>query len=244
VSEIILEVRNLSVAYGAIRAIQDVSIDVRGGETVAIVGANGAGKTTLMKAISGLIAPRSGEILVFGRSIKGVGAHDLARAGMLHVPEGRGTLRTLTVIDNLRIAYDIRPTRRGFEEALADAYASFPRLKERSHQIASNMSGGEQQMLALARAIVNPPSILLVDEPSLGLSPLFVTEVFRMLKVFRTRGITILIVEQNARRALKLAERGYILRQGSVVMSGPARELIADEQLVSSYLGTRGSGGA
>ena len=235
----VIDVRDVTLAYGPIRAVQRVNIHLARGEVVAVVGANGAGKTTLMRALSGLMPALSGEILFDGKSIRGLGAHELARRGMLHIPEGRGTLGTLTVAENLQIAYDIRPSERSFEAAADEAYARFPRLAERRSQLAASMSGGEQQMLALARAIVNPPAVLLVDEPSLGLSPLFVKEAFRVLREFRARGMTMLVVEQNVRRALRLADRGYVLRQGEVVMSGPAQDLLADVELVSRYLGTR-----
>lgn len=236
--EMMIEARDLTLAYGPIRAIQGLSIEVRRGEVVAIVGANGAGKTTLIKALSGLMAPQSGDIRLDGKSILGLRAHELAMRGMLHIPEGRGTLGTLTVTENLHVAYDVRPSQQSFEEALSQAFARFPQLGERRGQMANKMSGGEQQMLALARAIVNPPQVLLVDEPSMGLSPLFVTEAFRVLREFRNLGMTILIVEQNVRRALRLADRGYVLRQGQVVMSGAASDLLNDVALVSSYLGT------
>ena len=238
-SETILETKSLSVAYGPIRAINGVSLAVARGETVAVVGANGAGKTTLMKALSALLPAKSGEIAFMGKPVRGRGPHDLARAGMLHVPEGRGTLGTLTVEENLRIAYDVRPTTRTHEAALAEVFQRFPRLAERRNQRASSMSGGEQQMLALARAMMNPPALLLVDEPSLGLSPLMVKEAFRVLHEFRARGTTMLVVEQNVRSALRLADRGYVLRQGEVVMTGPAADLLADQGLLNRYLGTQ-----
>jgi len=238
-SETLLETRNLSVAYGPIRALNGVSIAVARGETVAVVGANGAGKTTLMKALSALLPAQAGEIAFKGRAVRGLGPHDLARAGLLHVSEGRGTLGTLSVEENLRIAYDVRPTPRAFGEATDEVFARFPRLAERRRQRASSMSGGEQQMLALARAMMNPPELLLIDEPSLGLSPLLVKEAFRVLHEFRARGTTMLVVEQNVRSALRLADRGYVLRQGEVVMTGAAAELLADQGLLNRYLGTR-----
>ena len=240
----VLETRALSVAYGPIRALSGVSIRIGAGETVAVIGANGAGKTTLLKALSGLLPAQSGEISFRGRAVKGMGPHNLARAGLLHVPEGRGTLGTLAVEENLRIAYDVRPSQQGFDEAAAAVFARFPRLAERRRQRASSMSGGEQQMLALARALINPPAVLLVDEPSLGLSPLLVKEAFRVLHEFRERGTTMLVVEQNVRSALRLADRGYVLRQGEVIASGPAAELLEDRQLLNRYLGTRTQEGA
>jgi len=239
VSETILETKDLCVAYGPIRALNGVSLAVARGETVAVVGANGAGKTTLMKALSALLPARSGEITFKGKPVRGLGPHHLARAGLLHVPEGRGTLGTLSVEENLRIAYDVRPATRTFDAALAEVFQRFPRLAERRIQRASSMSGGEQQMLALARAIMNPPELLLVDEPSLGLSPLMVKEAFRVLHEFRARGTTMLVVEQNVRNALRLADRGYVLRQGEVVMTGAAADLLADQGLLNRYLGTR-----
>lgn len=238
-SETILETKALSVAYGPIRALNGVSLAVARGETVAVVGANGAGKTTLMKALSALLPAKSGEIAFKGKSVRGLGPHDLARAGLLHVPEGRGTLGTLSVEENLRIAYDVRPAKRTFDAALAEVFQRFPRLAERRSQRASSMSGGEQQMLALSRAVMNPPELLLVDEPSLGLSPLMVKEAFRVLHEFRARGTTMLVVEQNVRNALRLADRGYVLRQGEVVMTGAAAELLSDQGLLNRYLGTR-----
>ena len=236
-SETILETKSLSVAYGPIRAINGVSLAVTRGETVAVVGANGAGKTTLMKALSALLPAKSGEIAFMGKPVRGRGPHDLARAGMLHVPEGRGTLGTLTVEENLRIAYDVRPTSGTYEAALAEVFRRFPRLDERRNQRASSMSGGEQQMLALARAIMNPPALLLVDEPSLGLSPLMVKEAFRVLHEFRARGTTMLVVEQNVRWALKIASRGYVLDLGSVKLAGTRAELESDSRVTALYLG-------
>jgi len=238
-NEPILEAHDLTVAYGPIRAIQGVSLELREGEAIALVGANGAGKTTLLRALSGLIAPRGGDVRFDGRSILGSGAHKLAYSGMLHIPEGRGTLGSMSVEENLRVAYDARPSQKSFAEALAIAFERFPRLCERRAQFANQMSGGEQQMLALARAIINPPRLLLVDEPSMGLSPLFVTEAFCVLREFRDSGMSMLVVEQNVRRALKLADRGYVLRQGQIVMSGPASALLNDSELVSGYLGTQ-----
>lgn len=236
-ADLILECRNVTLAYGPIRAIQDLSLELRVGEAIAVVGANGAGKTTLIRALSGLMQPAAGEIFFNGRSARGVKAHELAIGGMLHIPEGRGTLGSMSVLENLRVAYDIRPAAHSFEEAIARAFERFPRLGERRGQLASSMSGGEQQMLALSRAIVNPPRVLLVDEPSMGLSPLFVTEAFRVLREFRQMGMTMLVVEQNVRRALQLVDRGYVLRQGQVVMSGLANDLLTDRSLISSYLG-------
>ena len=234
----LLAARDLVAGYGPIRALNGVTLDVAAGETVAVVGANGAGKTTLMRVLSGLLPVQSGQVSFRGASIAGARPHALARGGLLHIPEGRGTLGTMTVHENLRIAYDVRPTQTAFEAALAGVFQRFPRLQERQQQKAASMSGGEQQMLALARAMMNPPEVLLVDEPSLGLSPLLVAEAFKVLREFRERGTTMLVVEQNVRGALRLADRGYVLRQGEVVMAGPAAKLLADEALLTGYLGT------
>ncbi len=237
----LLEIRNLQVAYGAIRALRGVSFAVNAGETVAIVGANGAGKTTLMKALSGILPIAAGEALLRVPAgefhIAAVGAHQLARVGLLHVPEGRGTLRQMTVEENLLLAWEIRPVNQPFDESVNRVFERFPRLKERRAQRAGNLSGGEQQMLSLARAIINRPQILLVDEPSLGLSPLLTREVFKVLAELRDAGVTILIVEQNVRGALALAQRAYVLSQGVFVAEGAAHELANDPAIVAGYLG-------
>jgi branched-chain amino acid transport system ATP-binding protein len=241
VSAPILEVTQLQVAYGAIKALRGVSFSVNAGETVAIVGANGAGKTTLMKALSGMLPVAGGEARLrvpAGKfQIGSVGAHQLARAGLLHVPEGRGTLRQMTVEENLLLAWEIRPCSQPFEVAVQAVFERFPRLNERRTQLAGNLSGGEQQMLSLARAIINRPQILLVDEPSLGLSPLLTQEVFKVLAELRDTGVTTLIVEQNVRRALALARRAYVLAQGVFIAEGPASELANDPAIVAGYLG-------
>ena len=237
----ILEVTQLQVAYGAIKALRGVSFSVNAGETVAIVGANGAGKTTLMKALSGMLPVAGGEarlrVPAGEFEIGSVGAHQLARAGLLHVPEGRGTLRQMTVEENLLLAWEIRPCSQPFEAAVQAVFERFPRLNERRTQLAGNLSGGEQQMLSLARAIINRPQILLVDEPSLGLSPLLTQEVFKVLAELRDTGVTTLIVEQNVRRALALAQRAYVLAQGVFIAEGPASELANDPAIVAGYLG-------
>jgi branched-chain amino acid transport system ATP-binding protein len=241
VSAPILEVTQLQVAYGAIKALRGVSFSVNAGETVAIVGANGAGKTTLMKALSGMLPVAGGEarlrVPAGEFQIGSVGAHQLARAGLLHVPEGRGTLRQMTVEENLLLAWEIRPCSQPFEAAVQAVFERFPRLNERRTQLAGNLSGGEQQMLSLARAIINRPQILLVDEPSLGLSPLLTQEVFKVLAELRDTGVTTLIVEQNVRRALALAQRAYVLAQGVFIAEGPASELANDPAIVAGYLG-------
>ena len=233
----ILSATDLHLSYGPIAAVRGITFHVEPGETVAVVGANGAGKTTIMRGLSGLLTPVKGEIAFMGQPIGRVKPHELARAGMLHIPEGRGTIGGLSVRDNLHIAYDIRPHTMEFDAALQPIFGRFPRLKERQEQRAGQMSGGEQQMLALARALINPPKVLLVDEPSLGLSPVMVKEAFAILRDFRDRGMTILLVEQNVRLALRLAHRAYVLRQGEVVMSGNAGDLLSQPQVLEAYLG-------
>jgi len=233
----ILSVSNLSAGYGPIRALRGVSLEVREGETVAVVGANGAGKTSLMRAVSGILSLTGGSASFDGIQINKSKAHQLARAGMLHVPEGRGTLQTMRVRENLQLAWEIRPTNVPLQEALQKVYARFPRLEERSEQLAGNLSGGEQQMLAVARAIINRPRLLLLDEPSMGLSPLFTNEVFKALTEIRDAGVAILIVEQNVSKALQLAHRAMVLTHGEITLEGPARELAADPRVMASYMG-------
>lgn len=235
--KIILSVSNLSAGYGPIRALRGVSLEVREGETVAVVGANGAGKTSLMRAVSGIIPLAGGSASFDGIQVGKAKAHQLARAGMLHVPEGRGTLQTMRVRENLQLAWEIRPTDVPLQDALQKVYARFPRLEERSEQLAGNLSGGEQQMLAVARAIINRPRLLLLDEPSMGLSPLITIEVFKALADVRDAGVSILIVEQNVSRALQLAHRAMVLTHGEITLEGPARELAADPRVMASYMG-------
>ncbi|MEY2618218.1 MAG: hypothetical protein RL522_1220 [Pseudomonadota bacterium] len=237
-SEPLLHVRELQVSYGRVEALRGVDLSVARGEVMAVVGANGAGKTTLLRALSGLVPAQCTDMRVCGLDVRTVGTHQLAHSGLLHVPEGRGTLQTLSVLDNLRIAYDIRPERRSYEAALADVFERLPRLRERQNQLAGNLSGGEQQMLALARAVINRPEILLLDEPSLGLSPLMVNEAYRILRTFKDEGLTILLVEQNVKLALRFADRACVLRQGRIVREGRSEELLHDPDFVQHYLGT------
>ena len=233
----ILSVRNMSAHYGPIRALHGVSLEVQEGETVAVVGANGAGKTSLMRAVSGILPLSGGSAVFDGLEVGRVRTHELAHRGMLHVPEGRGTLQTMRVKENLQLAWDIRPSALPFEQALQKVYARFPRLGERSEQLAGNLSGGEQQMLAVSRAIINPPRLLLLDEPSMGLSPLYTNEVFKALAEIRDAGMSILIVEQNVSKALQLAHRAMVLSHGEIALEGPARELASDPRIVASYMG-------
>ena len=234
----IVDVQDLKYAYGRVDALRGISLTVNRGEVVAVVGANGAGKTTMLRNLSGLAKPQSGIVEVLGKAVSSTEAFQLAHDGLLLLPEGRGTLTSLTVLDNLRIAYDIRPSDVSFDQALQKVYVRFPRLLERSGQKAGNLSGGEQQMLGLARAVINRPLLLLLDEPSLGLSPLMVTEAYRTLRALKDEGLTILLVEQNVKVALNFADRAYVLRQGRVVRSGSCQELREDPEFVAHYLGT------
>ncbi|MDB5897086.1 MAG: transporter ATP-binding protein [Ramlibacter sp.] len=236
-SEGILQVEGLCANYGPIRALRGVSFSVGAGETVAVIGANGAGKTSLMRALSGMLPISAGRATFLGRDIARTRTHAMARAGLLHVPEGRGTLQGMRVLENLRLAWEIRPAKESFEDALAKAYQRFPRLQERSEQPAGNLSGGEQQMLAVARAIMNRPQLLLLDEPSMGLSPRFTGEVFKALAELRDAGVSILIVEQNVSRALQLAHRALVLTHGEFTLQGDAKALAKDPRVMASYLG-------
>ena len=235
----VLAVERIHVGYGPIKAVRGCTLAIEQGETVAVVGANGAGKTTLMRAISNMLPRQDGSVAFLGRSTAGVECHALARLGMLHIPEGRGTIPNLTVTENLRVAYDVRPATASFADSAARVFERFQRLKERAESKAGNLSGGEQQMLALARAIVNPPQLLLIDEPSLGLSPIMIAQAYAAMRRFQEDGMTILLVEQNVRAALSFAHRGYVLKQGEIVLSGTGSELLADGNLLQHYLGSR-----
>lgn len=235
--KILLKVQGLGANYGPIRALRGVTLEVKEGETVAVIGANGAGKTSLMRAISGILPISAGTATFLGLDIAKTPTHELARQGMLHVPEGRGTLQTMLVEDNLRLAWEIRPANMTFEHALKNVYARFPRLQERKDQWAGNLSGGEQQMLSVARAIINRPQLLLIDEPSMGLSPMFTKEVFRALAELRDAGVAILLVEQNVTRALELSHRAMVLTHGEFTLEGSAKDLAKDPRVMASYMG-------
>ena len=232
----VLAVDGLHVSYGPIKALRGCALEVGQGEAVAVVGANGAGKTTLLRAICNMV-PWSGTICLNGAATDRVPTHRLARSGVLHLPENRGILATQTVLENLRLAFEMNPGERSFAAAAEEAFAHFPRLGERRRQQAGSMSGGEQQMLALARAVISEPRILLLDEPSLGLSPRMVREAYRVLRAFKMRGMAILLVEQNVKIALGFAHRAYVLRQGTIVRQGDADALARDADLYSQYLG-------
>ena len=233
---ILLEVSGLQVAYGGIQAVKGADFQVRQGELVSLIGANGAGKTTTLKAITGTQAVAHGDIRFMGQSVKGQGAWDLVKQGLVMVPEGRGTFTRMTITENLLMGAYVRDD----DEVQADidkVFAIFPRLKERALQLAGTMSGGEQQMLAMGRALMARPKVLLLDEPSMGLSPIMVDKIFDVVADIHSRGTTILLVEQNASRALGLADRGYVMESGVVTMSGDAKALLNDPKVRAAYLG-------
>jgi branched-chain amino acid transport system ATP-binding protein len=233
---VLLKVSGLKVAYGGIQAVKGASFEVRQGELVSLIGANGAGKTTTLKAVTGIQPVAAGDIEFMGRSIKGQGAWDLARQGLVMVPEGRGTFTRMTIVENLQMGAYVRSD--GEVQADIDmVFGIFPRLKERAAQLAGTMSGGEQQMLAMGRALMARPKVLLLDEPSMGLSPIMVDKIFEVVADIHKRGTTILLVEQNASRALGLADRGYVMDSGEVTMTGEARALLDDPKVRAAYLG-------
>lgn len=232
-----LEIKDLHVSYGAIKALTGVSLSVKDGELVTLIGANGAGKTTTLHTISGLLKANSGSIYLDGRDIQKIPAHEIISLGMAHVPEGRHVFAQMTVLENLYMGAYIIKDKSKVEENLEWVFAHFPRLKERSRQLAGTLSGGEQQMLATGRALMTNPEILLMDEPSMGLSPLLVSEIFSIIKELQKAGITILLVEQNAKTALSIADRAYVLENGKITLSGQAAEMLNDERVKKAYLG-------
>ncbi|CAN5816706.1 ABC transporter ATP-binding protein [soil metagenome] len=232
----LLKVKNLKVAYGGIQAVKGVSFDVNEGELVSLIGANGAGKTTTLKAVTGTQASAAGEIEFLGKSIKGQGPWDLVKQGLVMVPEGRGTFTRMTITENLQMGAFIRNDAQ-IEADIDKVFAIFPRLKERRNQLAGTMSGGEQQMLAMGRALMAKPKVLLLDEPSMGLSPIMVDKIFEVVNDIHQQGVTVLLVEQNASRALQLASRGYVMDSGEVTMSGDAKQLLNDPKVRAAYLG-------
>ena len=232
-----LEIKNIHVYYGAIHAIKGISITVNDGELVSLVGANGAGKTTILHTISGLLRATSGDILLDGKSLQKVPANNIINLGLAHVPEGRHIFSRMTVEENLRMgAYIINDAKR-INDNMEKVFHHFPRLKERARQLGGTLSGGEQQMLATGRALMTDPKILLMDEPSMGLSPILVNEIFTIIEQLHNSGITILLVEQNAKKALAVADRAYVLETGKISMSGSAKELAEDDRVRKAYLG-------
>ena len=232
----LLQVDNIEVYYGVIKALKGISFEVNKGEIVALIGANGAGKTTTLHTVTGLLKPKSGKVLYHGNDITKTPAHKIVTMGMAHVPEGRRIFQQLSVYDNIRLGAFTRKDNNEIEETLAYVYDRFPRLKERKNQIAGTLSGGEQQMLAMGRALMSKPDFILMDEPSMGLSPLLVSEIFDIIKAINENGTTVLLDEQNAKKALSIADRAYVLETGSIVLSGDAKDLMNDESVKKAYL--------
>lgn len=232
-----LEVNNLEVYYGMIQAIKGISLTVNQGEVIALIGANGAGKTTTLHTITGLIPPKTGSVLFEGVDITKVPAHKIVSMGMAHVPEGRRVFANLTVFQNLKMGAYTRKNSKEVEKTLSMVYKRFPRLEERRNQIAGTLSGGEQQMLAMGRALMSCPKIILMDEPSMGLSPIFVNEIFDIVREISEGGTTVLLVEQNAKKALSIADRAYVLETGNIVLEGKADELLNNDSVKKAYLG-------
>ena len=232
-----LEIKDLEVYYGVIQAIKGVSFDVNEGEVIALIGANGAGKTTILHTITGLINAQKGSVWFEGKDITKVPAHKIVSMGMAHVPEGRRVFANLTVLQNLKMGAYTRKDKTEIEQTLDSIYKRFPRLMERQNQLAGTLSGGEQQMLAMGRALMSQPKIILMDEPSMGLSPIFVNEIFDIIKSVSASGTTVLLVEQNAKKALSIADRAYVLETGKIVLSGKASDLLNNDSIKKAYLG-------
>lgn len=232
-----LEVKDLQVYYGMIQAIKGVSFQVEEGEIIALIGANGAGKTTILHTISGLLAPKSGSVIFEGKDITKIPGHKIVSMGMAHVPEGRRVFAQLSVLQNLKMGAYTRRDKSEIENTLKKVFERFPRLEERQNQMAATLSGGEQQMLAMGRALMSHPKIILMDEPSMGLSPIFVNEIFDIIKEVNKSGTTVLLVEQNAKKALSIANRAYVLETGKIVLEGRASELLNNDSIKKAYLG-------
>lgn len=232
----LLQVENIEVYYGMIKALKGVSFEVNKGEIVALIGANGAGKTTILHTVSGLLKPKTGKILYNGKDITKTPAHKIVSMGMAHVPEGRRIFSELTVLENIKLGAYTRKDKDQIAESLEYVYERFPRLEERKNQVAGTLSGGEQQMLAMGRALMSNPDFILMDEPSMGLSPLLVAEIFDIIKVINERGTTVLLVEQNAKKALSIADRAYVLETGLISLSGNAKSLMNDDSVKKAYL--------
>jgi len=234
---VLLSVHDVKVAYGGIQAVKGVSLEVRDGELVSLIGSNGAGKTTTMKAITGLLPLGGGHIELAGKTIDGQGPWDLVQQGLAMVPEGRGVFTRMTIVENLQMGAYIRDDNAAIAEDIERVFTTFPRLKERRDQLAGTMSGGEQQMLAMGRALMSRPKVLLLDEPSMGLSPIMVDKIFEVIQEVSAQGVTILLVEQNASRALQIADRGYVMESGLITLSGDAHEMLHDPKVREAYLG-------
>ncbi len=236
-ANLLLKVTGLKVAYGGIQAVKGVDLEVREGELVTLIGSNGAGKTTTMKAITGSLPMLAGDIEYLGKSIRGRGAWDLVKEGLAMVPEGRGVFARMTITENLQMGAYVRNDNREIAADIEKMFVLFPRLRERKDQLAGTMSGGEQQMLAMGRALMSRPKVLLLDEPSMGLSPIMVDKIFEVVRDVSARGMTVLLVEQNASRALGIANRGYVMESGNVTMNGEAKALLDDPRVRAAYLG-------
>lgn len=232
-----LEIKDLEVHYGLIKAIKGISFDVKEGEVIALIGANGAGKTTILHTVTGLIPSSAGSITFEGQDITRMPGHKIVSLGMAHVPEGRRVFSQLTVLQNLKMGAYTRKDKKEIEDTLQMVYKRFPRLEERKNQISGTLSGGEQQMLAMGRALMSHPRIILMDEPSMGLSPIFVEEIFSIIRDISAGGTTVLLVEQNAKKALAIADRAYVLETGTIALSGEASVLMNDESVKKAYLG-------
>ena len=232
-----LEVKDLEVYYGVIQAIKGVSFQVNQGEVIALIGANGAGKTTILHTVTGLLSPKRGSVVFEGKEITKVPAHKIVSMGMAHVPEGRRVFAELSVYENLKMGAYTRKDKKEIEESLANVYKRFPRLEERKNQMAGTLSGGEQQMLAMGRALMSKPKIILMDEPSMGLSPIMVNEIFDIIRAVCESGTTVLLVEQNAKKALSIADRAYVLETGNIVLEGKAEDLLENDSIKKAYLG-------
>ena len=233
----LLQVTDLRVAYGGIQAVKGVSFQVNEGELVSLIGSNGAGKTTTMKAITGSLIPSAGRIEYLGRDIRGQGSWDLVKQGLVMVPEGRGVFTRMSILENLQMGAYLRRDKAGIQADIERVFHLFPRLKERSLQLAGTLSGGEQQMLAMGRALLSRPRLLLLDEPSMGLSPIMVDKIFEVIAEVAGLGVTLLLVEQNASRALKMAQRAYVMESGEISMQGEAKALLHDPKVRAAYLG-------
>ena len=233
----LLKVSSLRVSYGGIQAVKGVDFEVHEGELVSLIGSNGAGKTTTMKAITGTLGINAGDIEYMGKSIKGKGAWDLVKEGLVMVPEGRGVFARMTITENLQMGAYIRDDKDGIAADIEKMFNLFPRLRERKDQLAGTMSGGEQQMLAMGRALMSQPKVLLLDEPSMGLSPIMVDKIFEVVRDVYAQGVTVLLVEQNASRALAIANRGYVMESGIITMNGEGKDLLNDPRVRAAYLG-------